>query len=133
MPRPGGSQRAADEAAFKADLAPVIDQDQAQMHPCAPGGPVRIADQSPSAADLAQVIARCDAAQAKKAVRAMKSSRAWARLACNLNKQQRTKERIKWEAPLPFTAEQLLVAKKLAGLGSVSCRARAAELPCRAS
>ena len=86
---PGGSQRAADEAAFKADLAPVIDQDQALMRPCAPGGPVRIADQAPSAANLAQVIARYDAAQAKKAVRA-KSSRAWARFACKLNnKQQR--------------------------------------------
>ena len=92
---PGGSQRAADEAAFKADLAPVIDPDQAQMRPCAPGGPVRIADQAPSAANLAQVIARCDAAQAKKAVRA-RSSRAWARFACNLNNQQRAKER-KWE------------------------------------
>ena len=85
---PGGSLRAADEAAFKADLAPVIDPDQAQMRPCAPGGPVRIADQAPSAANLAQVIARCDAAQA--------NYRAWARFACNLNNQQRAKER-KWE------------------------------------
>jgi hypothetical protein len=63
---PGGSQRAADEAAFKADLAPAIDQDQAEMRPCARGGLVRIADQAPSAADLAQVIS---AAQVKKAVR----------------------------------------------------------------
>ena len=85
---PGGSLRAADEAAFKADLAPVIDEDQAQMRPCAPGGPLRIADQAPSAANLAQVIARCDAAQA--------NYRTWVRFACNLNNQQRAKER-KWE------------------------------------
>jgi hypothetical protein len=69
---PGGSQRAADEAAFKADLAPAIDQDQAEMRPCARGGLVRIADQAPSAADLAQYSAIAQvisAAQVKKADR----------------------------------------------------------------